>query len=111
MTVPTGITHLPSSCGPLHSPALAAQSLTWIFLPGGITMPRDLSARSDHSGLFTSYGRTSADILVGFLGSTQPVSVSFVMGLRGSVGASHFAVGPVPAAPVPAAPVPAAPVP
>ena len=55
MTVPTGITHLPLSWGPFgHSAGVAAQSLTWIFFPAGMTMPRVLSALSDHSGLLTS---------------------------------------------------------
>src|SRR5215475_12402025 len=93
ITVPTGKTHLPSSAAPLHSEGVFAQSFTWIFLPAGSTNARVLSAESDQSGLFTSYGTAAAVNFVGFFGSMQPVCESLGTGWSRSVGGEQVAVG------------------
>src|SRR6478609_11963254 len=79
-----------------------------MVLPGGSTKPRCLSAESDQSGLFTSYGTTRSANLVVSVGLMQPVRLSFSSGASTSTGGvqSPGVVGPPvpPAPPLPALP-------
>src|SRR5689334_382651 len=52
----------------------------WMVLPAGITNPRCLSAESDQSGLFTSYGITRSANFFTSVGLMQPVRLSFSSG-------------------------------
>src|SRR6185369_9659951 len=64
---------LPVSAASRHSAGVVVQSLTWMVLPAGITKPRCLSAESDQSGLFTSYGITRSANFFTSVGFMQPV--------------------------------------
>src|SRR6185369_2506197 len=103
-TVPTGKTHLPVSAASRHSAGVVVQSLTWMVLPAGITKPRCLSAESDQSGLFTSYGITRSANFFTSVGFMQPVRLSFSSGAStgGGVHSPGLAVCPPAAAPPPA---------